>query len=204
VNRLVCIVEGHGEVEAIPSLCHLVMRHLGVTGWFVDKEPIRQPRSALVDGRLPGPKRPGRDEGILRAMKLARSRGAQAALLLCDEDDDCAATWGPDASERMRNLLPRSLAVMAVREYETWLLLARDALSLGAVGISQPEKTRDAKKALALLVPGYLPTTHQLKETRGVDVAFLRSRSRSFDKFVRSIAMLCATTGSVDGQGDSP
>ncbi|EPX58789.1 hypothetical protein D187_003504 [Cystobacter fuscus DSM 2262] len=204
MNRLVCIVEGHGEVEAIPSLCYLVMGHLGVTGWFVDKEPIRQPRSEFVDGRPLGPKRPARDEGLIRAMKLVRSRKAQAALLLCDEDDDCAATWGPDASERMRKLLPNSLAVMAVREYETWLLLARGMIDLGSLGIYKPEKIRDAKKAMRLLVPGYLPTTHQLSETRGIDVAFLRSQSRSFDKFVRSIEMLCATTGSVDGQGDTP
>lgn len=193
MNRLVCIVEGHGEVEAITNLCYLVMSHLGVTGWFVDKEPIRQPRSTLVDGRLPGPKRPARDEGILRAMKLARSREAHAALLLCDEDDECAAVWGPDATERMRKLLPNSLAVMAVREYETWLLLARGMSALGSLDIYKPEEIRDAKKAMRRLVPGYLPTTHQLSETRGIDVAFLRSQSRSFDKFVRSIEMLCGT-----------
>ncbi len=190
MNRLVCIVEGKGEVAAIPSLCIRVMQHLGIEGWIVDKEPIRQPRSSLVDGRQPGPKRPCREEGVIRALKLARARQANAVLLLCDEDDDCAATWGPDATAVMSRMVS-GMAVMAVREYETWLLLARDDISLGAAGIHRPERIRDAKKALALLVPGYLPTTHQLSETRGIDMAFLRSRSESFDKLVRSIATLC-------------
>ncbi len=204
MNRLVCVVEGHGEVDAIPVLCHRVLNHLGVTGWFVDNAPIRQPRSSLVDASRPGPRRPGRDEGILRAATLVRSRRAQAALLLCDEDDDCAAAWGPDASARMRKMFNNSLAVMAVREYETWLLLAREDSALEGASIRQPEKVRDAKKSLSLLVPGYLPTTHQLRETRGVDVGFLRSRSRSFDKFVRSIERLCPTAGPVNAEGDSP
>ncbi|WP_414641018.1 hypothetical protein [Archangium sp.] len=129
---------------------------------------------------------------MIRAMEIARSRRADAVLMLCDEDDDCAAAWGPDATRVMGQKVP-SLAVMAVREYETWLLLARDHISLGAAGIHRPETLRDAKKALAILVPGYLPTTHQLSETRGIDVAFLRSRSKSFDKLVRSIAALCGT-----------
>jgi hypothetical protein len=190
VNRLVCIVEGEGEVTAIPNLCARVMNHLGVEGWIVDKNPILRHRSTLVDGRRPGPKRPCREEGVLRALQMALARQANAVLMLCDEDDDCAATWGPDATAVMSRRVS-GMAVMAVREYETWLLLARDDSSLRAAGLLHPEKIRDAKKALAALVPGYLPTTHQLSETRGIDVSLLRSRSKSFDKLVRSIAALC-------------
>jgi hypothetical protein len=41
------------------------------------------------------------------------------------------------------------------------------------------------------LVPDYSPTVHQLEETRRINIAFLRSRSQSFDKLVRCIASLC-------------
>jgi hypothetical protein len=123
-------------------------------------------------------------------MALALRRKPDAVLLLCDEDDDCAAVWGPDATRILSRLGP-GLAVMAVREYETWLLLARSDEALAAAGVQNPATLRDAKKALAKLVPDYLPTTHQLAETRGIDVAFLRGRSGSFDKLVRSIAALC-------------
>ncbi|MFP2930802.1 hypothetical protein ACLESO_37510 [Pyxidicoccus sp. 3LG] len=192
MKRLVCIVEGKGEVRAIPTLCYRIFDHLGVQGWVVDKEPIKQPRSLLVDARMPGPKRRCREEEVIRVLELARrTRKPDAVLMLCDEDDDCAAAWGPDATRVMGRITPGTVAVMAVREYETWLLLARDDASLRAARIHQPDKVRDAKKSLAVLVPGYLPTTHQLSETRGVDVAFLRTRSKSFDKLVRSIAALC-------------
>lgn len=190
MKRLVCIVEGRGEVDALPNLCSRVLNHLGIEGWFVDKAPIRHPRSSLVDERKPSPRRPCREEGVTQAMDLARARKPDAVLLLCDEDDDCAAVWGPDATRVMSRMAP-GVAVMAVREYETWLLLARSDEALAAVGVQNPGKLRDAKKALTKLVPDYLPSTHQLEETRGIDVAFLRGRSASFDKLVRSIAALC-------------
>jgi hypothetical protein len=197
MKRLVCIVEGDGEVRAIPTLCHRVFAHLGVQGWLVDQEPIRQPRSSLVDARMARPKRRCREEGVINALALARrTRKPDAVLMLCDEDDDCAATWGPDATRVLRGVIPGAIAVMAVREFETRLLLARDDDTLKAAGIHHPGTKRDAKRLLEALVPGYLPSTHQLSETRGIDVAFLRTRSPSFDKLVRSIAELCGAPAS--------
>lgn len=32
MKRLVCVVEGKGEVLAIPTLCHRVFGHLGIQG----------------------------------------------------------------------------------------------------------------------------------------------------------------------------
>jgi hypothetical protein len=181
VNRLVCIVEGEGEVNAIPNLCVRVMAHLGVEGWVVDPEPIRRRRSALVDARLPKPRRPCREDEVVKAMMLAlrRPRPANAVLLLCDEDEDCAAVWGPDAT-RVMNRLGTGTAVMAVHEYETWLLLNRSDAELKAAGVAVPVTGRGAKSAIRKLVPDYSP-------------AFLRERSPSFDKLVRSIAALCGT-----------
>jgi hypothetical protein len=46
---------------------------------------------------------------------------------------------------------------------------------------------------LKRLVPGYLPTTHQLNETRRIDIALVRKRSDSFDKLVRVLAVLSGT-----------
>ncbi len=50
---------------------------------------------------------------------------------------------------------------------------------------------RGAKGTMKKLVPDYSPTVHQLEETRRINIAFLRSRSQSFDKLVRCIASLC-------------
>jgi len=183
MKRLVCIVEGRGEVAAVPQLCVSVFQYLGVADWSVDKAPIRQPRGSLVDERIKSPRRPSRPEGIARAATLAMQRRADAALVICDADDDCPATWGPHALGAIPPPLPAA-AVMASREYETWLL---HDLS-DAKGV---ESKRGAKEALRRLVPSYEPTTHQLLLTRKLDVPRVRARSDSFDKLVRDLARLC-------------
>lgn len=125
-------------------------------------------------------------------LALRRPRTTDAVLLLCDEDEDCAAVWGPDATRMMRKL-GAGAAVMAVHEYETWLLLSRRDEELKSAGVAVPVAGRGAKSTLRKLVPDYSPTVHQLQETRRIDIAFLRQRSPSFDKLVRSIATLCAS-----------
>jgi hypothetical protein len=129
---------------------------------------------------------------VVKAMVLAlrRPRPADAVLLLCDEDEDCAAAWGPDAT-RVMCRLGSGVAVMAVHEYETWLLLSRSDEELMAAGVSVPVAGRGAKSTMKKLVPDYSPTIHQLQQTRRINIPFLRERSDSFDKLVRSIAVLC-------------
>jgi len=193
VKRLVCIVEGKGEVQAVPNLCWSIFRYLGVGDWIVDKDPIKQPRSKLVDERVPSPRRPCHRDGIERAVALARARRANAALILCDADDDCPATWGPDALRAIPSFL-EGAAVMASREYETWLLESFSDEDRERAKITNADlRKRDAKGVLEKLVPGYLPTTHQLAISRGLDITRVRSRSDSFDKLVRDLARLCGT-----------
>jgi hypothetical protein len=110
-------------------------------------------------------------------------------LVLCDADDDCPVVWGPDA-RRVITSLSKGDAVMGVREYETWLLFNHTDAQLARVGVPEPERKRGAKEALAKLVPGYLPTTHQLRETQKLDIVQVRKRSDSFDKLVRVLAAI--------------
>ncbi|KYG07125.1 hypothetical protein BE21_31030 [Sorangium cellulosum] len=190
MKRLVCIVEGKGEVKAIPNLCMRILRqYLGDTTWLVDEDPIRQPRGKLVNERERSPLRPCHADGLGRAVELARSRRSDAVLVLCDADDDCPATWGPDAARALQVLMPGD-AVMAVREYETWLLLNHEEDAQRRAGAAAAESKRGAKEVLRRLVPGYLPTTHQLSETRKIDISRVRRRSDSFDKLVRALATI--------------
>lgn len=191
MNRLVCVVEGAGEVEALPNLCARVLAALGATSWFVDKAPIRQPRSQLVDESVPSPNRPCLPKGVARAMAIAEGRGANAALVLVDSDDDCPASWAKSFISGYQGQLPAA-AVMAVREFESWLLWAQPSEARERAGAANPEAMRDAKKPLRKIIPGYKPTTHQLALTQKIDIAAVRAQSSSFDKFVRSIASLVA------------
>lgn len=189
VRRLVCVVEGKGEVKALPNLCARVRDYLGASDWIVDPEPVRQPRSMLVDERIPSPSRTCRAEGAERAVRLALARPADAVLLTCDSDDDCPAVWGPSAKAVVTKVVTGE-AVMAVREYEGWLLYAFGDDKLATAGIANPARIRGAKEKLRRLVPGYKPTTHQLEITRKIDIRRLRRASDSFDKLVRSLAAI--------------
>ncbi|WP_437735204.1 hypothetical protein [Sorangium sp. So ce1335] len=168
----------------------ILRQHLLDTAWIVDQDPIRHPRGKLVDETVRGPLRRCHADGLRRAVLLARQTWrADAVLVLCDADDDCPATWGPDAARAIQVLMPGD-AVMAVREYETWLLLNFAEDELRRVGAPTPESERGAKEVLRRLVPGYLPTTHQLSETRRLDIALVRKRSDSLDKLVRALATI--------------
>lgn len=192
MQRLVCVVEGHGEVAAMPVLCHRVMRSLlEVHDWFVDDNPVRVPRSQLVDESRPSPRRPPRTASVERALALAAARSPAGILVLCDADDDCpAALGGPFPRQSPRGAVPVR-GVMASREFESWLLWSRPDHERAKVNAANPEVSpRAAKAALAKVIPGYAPSTHQLGAVRGMDLGAVWARSDSFDKLVRSIGEL--------------
>lgn len=197
-QRLVCVVEGKGEVAAVPNLCARILGELSVWDWFVDPVPIRQSRGLLVDERVRSSLRPAKDGDFDRAVQLAlRSRRADAVLVLCDSDDDCPATWGPSAMQKL-SAICRGAAVMVQREYESWLLHGIRALDLDPGVV---ERRRDAKTLLDRHRPGYKATADQLALTRQLDIRRCWARSDSFDKLVRSIADL---TGAIAPERPRP
>ena len=184
-SRLVCVVEGKGEVQAIPCLCTKVRDYFSVNDWFVDPNPIRFGRGLLVDETSRSPNRGPRTWELQRAVNLALRRPATAVMVVCDADDDCPKAWGPGAAAVVNGMV-RGGAVMAVREYECWLLtsLVRSSHTSGR----RIEDIRGAKEHLRSMQPGYKPALHQLKLTRALDVATVWALSDSFDKFVRTLA----------------
>jgi len=177
VNLLALVGEGRGEVTALPSLAARILRDARID-WKVGREIIRLPRGLLVEESTKGPRGGPKAAGFEKAVAVARAKGAQALLVLVDADDDCPAHFGPAAEGLFAGM--RGAAVMALREYETWLVLSQPTERLLRAGIKQPEANRDAKKLLGRLVPGYLPTTHQLELTRA------SARGASTSSFGRS------------------
>lgn len=190
-RRLVCVVEGHGEVAAIPKLCARVLyAHLEVdrSAWTVDPDPIRRPKGRLVDERGPTGQRPPHLDGLSKAIRLVRARGAHAALVLVDADADCPAAWGPGARAGIREQTAGA-AIMVVREYEAWLLAGHAEVELPG---DDAERVKNPKAQAMKTWPGYKPTTHQLDLTVSMDLALAIRRSRSFDYLVRSLRTLTA------------
>jgi hypothetical protein len=108
---IACIVEGHGEVEAVPILVRRIAERVDPTLYIQARRPLRITRSQLV-----------RAGELERAVELAaRQVGRHGGILvLIDSDDDCPAQLGPqllDRARKARNDLPIGV-VLAKREFE--------------------------------------------------------------------------------------
>ena len=145
--KIGCIVEGHGEVEAVPILIRRVAALHYPELTTVMPTPIRIPRNRVFKaGELE------------RAVGLAvRNIGRQGAIfIILDSDDDCPAKLGPSllrqVSQVFRNM-PIAV-VLAKHEFEAWFLAAAVSLR-GERGLrsdidppSDPEAIRGAKEWL--------------------------------------------------------
>ncbi len=185
-KRLVCVVEGRGEVYALPNLCARIFNEIGAHGWLVDQEPVKQPRSRLVDERVRAPNRPPRTEYLIGALEIAARRPADAVLVICDADDDCAATWAPAATGIIRARIAGA-AVMAVREFEAWILASKTGGT--TIDAKRIDEIRDAKRRLRQFIPGYKPTVHQLGATRELGIASVRAASPHVVALVPRVAI---------------
>ena len=192
IFNLSCIVEGHGEVSAVPILLRRLQQELAPTLDLRITPLIRVSRKKLVKANE-----------LERAVGFAagQAKPPRAILVLIDADDDCPAELGPQLLARAvqaRSDIPIAV-VLAKREFEAWFLAALDSLA-GKRGLTEeppeladPEAIRDAKGRLTRLMQGsraYSPTTDQPALTALFDVHTARSRSDSFDKCWREIQRL--------------
>ena len=189
------IVEGDGEMEAVPGLLRRLLAAGQVTGVRVGK-PIKRPRNQLV-----------KEEPLARMVRLALLRPeCGAVLIILDGNTDCPRELGPVLqrwAEAAAGGIPCAV-VLAHREYEAWFLASLESLR-GQRGIrddaethSDPEEPRDAKGELEVRMwPGraYHPTVDQPALTALFDMAQAYSRSRSFRRMVRAVGLLVAAAG---------
>ena len=195
MQRIASIVEGHGDVKAVPILLRRIARRLSPESAFEILRPIRVGRyKILKSGELE------------RAVELAaRQTGASGRILiLLDADDNCPAELGPE-------LLARAVAarrdrdvrvVLAKSEYEAWFLAAAGSIAgyrgfhTRAAPPSDPELVRDAKGWLTALLPSgqsYRETLDQPALTAIFDLDAARA-APSFDKLWRDVNWLLRTT----------
>lgn len=185
------IVEGHGEVEALPTLLYRIARLAFGEGTLRVNPPIRVKSGSFLhdDGYF-------RKQVALAAAKAAQGGGA--VLILLDCEDDCPATLGPDLLRRAQAVRTDVdvLVTLAYREYETWFLTAARSLR-GLSGLPDnlapppaPEAIRDAKGWLGTRMPyGYDPVIHQLAFSRRFNLDEARANP-SFNRFYEQILRL--------------
>lgn len=189
--KIGCIVEGYGEVEAVPVLIRRIAYDLYPELPIIIERPIRAPRNLVVKN----------DELERRVELAARKVGKLGAIfIILDSDDDCPAVLGPALLNRAlqtRSDLPIAV-VIANREFEAWFLAAAESLR-GKRRLkndihppNNPEAIRGAKKWLDKRMENnksYSETTDQPALTELFDFEQAR-RTDSFDKCYRDIVRL--------------
>lgn len=191
-SPIACIVEGHGEVEAVPILIRRVAARIDPALSIPVRRPLRVSRSQLL-----------RDGETERTVGLAaRHVGRQGGILvLLDSDDDCPAELGPrllDRARKARSDLPIGV-VLAKREFEGWFLASAESLRRrrglpdDLAPPPDPESVRGAKEWIARHMTGgaaYSETLDQPALTATFDLDQAAARSDSFEKCLREITGL--------------
>ena len=196
MNRIATIVEGHGEVEAVPIRLRRIAECIAPGVTLEVPRPIRVKRHQMLKA-----------EALERAVALAAGRAGPhgSILVLLDADDDCPAELASDLlrfAGRSRRDRPIRV-VLAKTEYESWFLAAAASLA-GQRGIDEDasppqdsEAIRNAKGWLSARMPPdrrYRETLHQAALTARFDLDSARA-APSFDKMWRDLASLLGGAG---------
>ncbi|WP_081271349.1 DUF4276 family protein [Variovorax paradoxus] len=183
--NVACIVEGDGEVAALPVLLRRICE------WQTPETPAR----------IPVPIRVYKDRFLNRETEFRRHLLLAAAkcenngwvLVLLDADDDCPALRGAEILRRAQEIVPhRNISVvLANREYEAWFIAAANSLhGLRSFTLNDPQDAatpeipRNAKGWLAKRMggAGYNETTDQPAFSARMDLQQAFESSRSFRK----------------------
>jgi hypothetical protein len=193
-----CVVEGHGDVEAVPILVRRIANALQPAIEVRIQSPIRTPKSKLI--------KPGELE---RAVDFAARKlsGRGAVLVLMDSDDDCPGQLGPAILARAQSVRNDLLVgvVIAKREFESWFIASVASIA-GTNGFPaqvetprEPESISGAKEWLTQQMAGsraYSPTLDQptLTNIFSFDMAL---RTDSFSKCYREVSRILLALSAV-------
>ncbi len=188
---LVPIIEGHGELSAIPNL---------IRRWTIECQ--RQYTEVSRPVRAPGRGGLVAVGGIERLVLLARKKpGCSRILAVVDAHEALPCVEGPQLlarAEECAGTVPVAV-VEAKCEYEAWIIASAETVR-GVRGLPEnlecpgdPDGIDDARGWLSGQMPAgrvYRPTLDQAALTEHINFALARSRSPSFDKLIRSLEAL--------------
>jgi hypothetical protein len=189
------IVEGYGEVDAVPVLLGRLQAELGAYDFQIAR-PIRRKLSQLTT-----------EEEVRKSVRLALGvPKCGGILILFDSDDACPKDFGPKvkawAQPEAGNI--RCEVVMAHREYEAWFIATIESIR-GFRGIRQdatshptPEVIRDCKGALEeRMEPGasYSPRVDQAAFSSQMDLRQAHLSCRSFRRLTNAFGQLADAAG---------
>ena len=181
------IVEGDGEVAALPVLLRRLEKRYPGRGYVRALPPIRVRRDRFLN----------REDEFRKQLLLAAAKCGETGwiLVVLDADDDCPASLAAEIYRRAMQYVPhrRLSVVLAKREYEAWFIAAARSLD-GLRGFHCPdvlsvdaETPRDAKGWLRQNMEGgtYSEMRDQPAFTARFDLQQAFNDSRSFRKLCK-------------------
>lgn len=185
--KVTLLVEGPGDVAAVPRLIHTALARLGIQEVFTDNRPMKV-------GDLPKLRREGELEKHLR---YAAAKPFDIVLLALDCDDDCPVTVATELARRAAAMVPALAKPVGIvlfhREFETLFLHSLEAIAGGRPDFGWKlegldpddswERKRGAKEVLRrFMAPGktYKETIHQVDFIKELDLDRLHDKSRSY------------------------
>lgn len=199
--RIVPIVEGHGEDEAVPVLLRRISTEMPSCGPFQVLKPIRGHRASLV-----------KEEELCRAIGLAALKlkysvqpgDRSMILVILDADQDLPCVLAPTLARFAHNCRADLdvCCIVANIEYESWFVASAetlgDYLRLPEAIPLAPESLRLGKGWIQRHFngPKYSETVDQPRLTSKIDLQLCKSRSPSFDKLIRELERRATPAGS--------
>ena len=190
----VAIVEGDGEVAALPILLRRLSDWESPGTSVHSPPPIRVKKDRFLN----------RAEEFDRYLKLAAGKcGTNGwVLILLDADDSCPAEKGREILERAKKCIPhrRISVVLANREYEAWFIASAHSLN-GKRGfrwesneVVDAERPRNAKGWMKerMESKNYSEIIDQPAFTALMDLQQAHEKSRSFRKLCSEWKKHCA------------
>jgi Domain of unknown function (DUF4276) len=197
--RVATIIEGKGELQAIPILIRRIFAEIHVYDADI-LTPIRAARDRLL--------KPS-DNELSRKLDLAVAKleaKPGVLLLVLDSEGTCPVHIVQGLEQRALELRSdfHLYIVVAHRMYETWFLAGASSIA-GQQDLpgdipdhSTPEDVQGAKRWITDRMGGnraYSPTTDQAGFSATFDMTAARRNCRSFDKFYRTILAIAAEPG---------
>jgi hypothetical protein len=189
---LYSIVEGHGEISAIPAISRRILHDIyGDYDWEFESGH-RIPKSRILSASHNDLERAA--EFGARRIRENPDRGK--LIVVFDADDDCPVTLASRVYNRICTLGVPVSVIVAEREFEAWFLESPETIRHhpnirdDALRPENPELIRDAKgyfeRHVLIEECKYSETIDQIKYSHALDIVNTRS-SKSFDKLVREL-----------------
>jgi hypothetical protein len=183
MKSVVSIVEGDGEVEALPVLLRRLSEWLTPNDYIHVGRPIRVRRDQFLN----------RADVFERQLRLAAGLCADEGwiLILLDADDDCPMELSQIIKTRAASIVPNHFVsvVLANREYEAWFIASAEALDgcrdfVCPLNIPNAEAVRAAKQWISAQIRSgaYREVLDQPAFSAGIDLERAHANSRSFRK----------------------